>query len=281
MRILPGNGNSIFFWTTPWSPFGQLIKFVGHNGPRQYGIPLSSSLASLWVGETWDIGPARSQEMEQIQIFLSTVSLSEHEDMPEWSRLGTTPATNNKFVSAKVYNYIRESKPLVPWHHVVWLKKGIPKCKTLTWMFVLNRCPTRDRLLSWGLQTDPLCLLCNLLPESKNHIYFGCSFSSGIWRNLAAKLQFAIISDDWDDTLQGLIHYTGDNRLRYLTILSWQTLIHELWRERNNRLHRSHFKSQEAIFSTISSTIKNRISSLRETDPMESSACMQLWFSLP
>ena len=148
-------------------------------------------------------------------------------------------------------------------------------------MFVLNRCPTRDRLLSWGLQTDPLCLLCNLLPESRNHIYFCCSFSSEIWRNLAAKLQFAIISDDWDDTLQGLIRYTGDNRLRYLTILSWQTLIHELWRERNNRLHRSHFKSQEAIFSTISSTIKNRISSLRETDPMESSACLQLWFSLP
>ena len=128
MRILPENGNSIFFWTTPWSPFGQLINFVGHNGPRQYGIPLSSSLASLWVGETWDIGPARSQEMEQVQIFLSNVSLSEHEDMPEWSRLGTTPATNNKFVSAKVYNYIRESKPLVSWHHVAWLKKGIPKC---------------------------------------------------------------------------------------------------------------------------------------------------------
>ncbi|KAL0666544.1 hypothetical protein Bca4012_029248 [Brassica carinata] len=36
----------------------------------------------------------------------------------------------------------------------------------------------------------------------------------------------------------------------------------------------------EAILSTISSTIKNRLSSLRESDPSESSACMQLWFSL-
>ncbi|KAH0906978.1 hypothetical protein HID58_038805, partial [Brassica napus] len=158
IRILPGNGNSIFFWTTPWSPFGQLIKFVGHNGPRHYGIPLSSSLASLWVGDSWAIGPARSQEMEQVQVFLSTVTLSDHEDTPEWSNV-------------------------------------------------------------------------------------------------------------------------GDNRLRYLTILAWQTLIHELWRERNNRLHRSHFKSQEAILSTISSTIKNRLSSLRESDPIESSASMQLCLS--
>ncbi|CDY37116.1 BnaC06g03830D [Brassica napus] len=75
-------------------------------------------------------------------------------------------------------------------------------------MFVLNRCPTRDRLLSWGLQTDPLCLLCNLLPESRNHLFFCCSFSSGIWRNLASKLRFAITSDDWDDNLHALSRYT-------------------------------------------------------------------------
>ncbi|KAF2542334.1 hypothetical protein F2Q68_00032345 [Brassica cretica] len=33
---------------------------------------------------------------------------------------------------------MRESKPKVPWHRVVWLKKGIPKLKILTWMFVLG-----------------------------------------------------------------------------------------------------------------------------------------------
>ena len=158
--------------------------------------------------------------------------------------------------------------------------KTLKKFKTLTWMFVLDRCPTRNRLLAWGLQTDPLCLLCNLHPESRNHIFFCCSFSAGIWRNLASKLRFSITSDEWDDTLQALIRYTGDNRLRYLTLLAWQALIHELWRERNNRLHRSCYKSQEAILSTISSLIKNRLSSLRESDPVESSACMQLWFSL-
>lgn len=87
MLLVTGNGNSIFFWTTPWSPSGQLINFVGHNGPRHYGIPLSSSLASLWVGDSWEIRPARSQEMEQVQVFMSTVTFVDHEDTPEWGNV--------------------------------------------------------------------------------------------------------------------------------------------------------------------------------------------------
>lgn len=48
--------------------------------------------------------------------------------------------------------------PTVPWFPLIWLKKGIPKHCSLAWLMQLNRSPTRDRLISWGLQTDPLCL---------------------------------------------------------------------------------------------------------------------------
>lgn len=60
LRIIPVEGNSINFWTLPWTPYGQLIRHVGPNGPRQSGIPLLSSLASLRNGESWTLAPARS-----------------------------------------------------------------------------------------------------------------------------------------------------------------------------------------------------------------------------
>ncbi|KAH0905945.1 hypothetical protein HID58_037772 [Brassica napus] len=281
LRVIPVDGNSINFWTSPWTPYGQLIRHVGPNGPRQSGFPLLSSLASLWNGESWTLAPARSPEMEQVQIYLSIITLLEDPDYPEWIQNNASSANTNKFISAQIYDSIRESRPQVPWHRIVWLKKGIPKFKTLTWMFVQDRCPTRNRLLSWGLQTDPLCLLCNLHPECRNHIYFQCSFSMGVWRNLSSKLGLIVSSDEWDDILQALIGLTGNKHLRYLTILAWQSAIHEIWRERNNKLHRSSFKSIDVIISTISSIIKNCISAMRQTQPLESSACMKLWFSLP
>lgn len=218
--------------------------------------------------------------MEQVQNCLSTITLLEALDYPEWIQNNASSANTNKFISAQIYDSIRESRPQVPWHRIVWLKKGIPKFKALTWMFVQDRCPTRNKLLSWGLHTDPLCLLCNLHPESRNHIYFQCSFSMGVWRNLSSKLGFFVSTDEWDDILQALICLTGNKHMRYLTILAWQSAIHEIWRERNNKLHRSSFKSIDVILSTISSIIKNCISAMRQTQPMESSACMQLWFSL-
>ncbi|CAN7122825.1 unnamed protein product, partial [Brassica rapa subsp. narinosa] len=45
------------------------------------------------------------------------------------------------------------------------LSVGIRSSST-TWLMVLNRCPTRDRMLQRGLQTDSHCLLCNSYPES-------------------------------------------------------------------------------------------------------------------
>ncbi|KAL0816972.1 hypothetical protein Bca101_073416 [Brassica carinata] len=107
----------------------------------------------------------------QVHIHLSTITLSDSPDFPIWNSAGIGANNNNKFVISKIYDSIRDSRPKVFWNKAVWFSKGIPKHKTLTWLFLLNRCPTRDRLLSWGLQTDPSCLLCNNHPESRNHIF--------------------------------------------------------------------------------------------------------------
>lgn len=279
IKIVPGNGRTCNFWTTPWSQFGQLIKFIGANGPRQTGISISSTLSSMWIENSWIMGPARTTAMEQVQTHLSTISLSDSDDYPVWTKDGVAAAPGNSFVSAKIYHSLRVSKPRVPWAKVVWLKKGIPRHKTLTWLFLLDRCPTRDRILSWGLQTDPLCLLCNHQPESRDHIFFRCSFSSQLWGSFSSRLRLPP-TIDWDQTVDSLIALNGDVHKRFLAILVWQAAIYEIWRERNNRLHRRIFKTQDSLIASINSIVTNRISAMRDQNPAESSACMQFWFSL-
>ena len=159
------------------------------------------------------------------------------------------------------------------------VKKGIPKFKTLTWLFILDRCPTRNRLISWGLQSDPTCLLCNREPESRDHLFFCCDYSFSVWGTLARNLNLLLPSNSWNDTLEALINLNGDRHLRFLITLAWQASIYELWRERNNRLHRKVYRSSSAILSSIKAVIKNMISSFRDINGDFSSTTMQLWFA--
>ncbi|CAN6859863.1 unnamed protein product, partial [Brassica oleracea] len=139
----PGDGTDVSFWSDPWTKFGQLIKFLGQNGPRLTGIPLHSSVADVWRDGGWTIHAARSQEMEELLTYLTTISLSDTPSSPSWI---VNCKSSNTFSSASIYLSIQDPAPPVPWFRLIWLKQGIPKHKTMAWLMLLNRCPTRDRL---------------------------------------------------------------------------------------------------------------------------------------
>ena len=148
----------------------------------------------------------------------------------------------------------------------------------LVWLMVRNRCPTRDRIISWGLQTDPRCLLCNVADESIAHCFFDCNFAWDVWRIMAAKCHFAS-SRQWTAILPQIKSHTSNKVQTTFLLLCWQATLYALWTERNNRLHNAHFTSPDGLVAQIKLTVKNRISSLRIDRPNFSSSLLQLWFS--
>ncbi|KAF2570395.1 hypothetical protein F2Q70_00001947 [Brassica cretica] len=148
----------------------------------------------------------------------------------------------------------------------------------MTWLFVLDRCPTRDRLLRWGLQTDPLCLLCNSSPESRDHMFFQCGFAWGIWESLAPRTGF-IPRRSWSQTISQLQLLRRRSILGMLTLLCWQSCLYWIWAERNGRLHRQNFRSQDVLIRLIDRQIKDKILSFRSSNPSLSSKMMQLWLA--
>ena len=275
--ISPGNGRKINFWLDPWTPFGQLISFIGHQGPRLTGISRATNVADLWINGQWSFRHARSPQMEELLTYLTTVSLTDEPSNAQWIMDG---APKHTFSPSAVYNSFFEHSPIVPWHPIIWIKKGIPKHKSLAWIMLLNRSPTRDRLLSWALQTDPRCLLCNLSDKSRNHLYFECPFSIAIWSYYAARLRIPQTSNSWADVTHSLLSLTGTNDHIYLSILSWQATVYEVWWERNERLHRGKFRSVDMVVKKINGLIKNKISSLRPESNRRASSLMQIWFSI-
>ena len=275
IKLKVGNGESCRFWSDNWTPFGKLSHFILSDQPSRMGITLNSTVSDLLVAGNWTLPPARSESMVQLHIYLTSLTLTEEEDSYEWV---VDDKRSLKYSTNKVYRQLRGHETQVPWDQSVWNAKGIPRHSFLTWLFVLNRCPTRDRLRSWGLQTDATCLLCNQAPESRDHLFYRCPFSGAVWEEVARRcnLQPQL---DWDQTMIQMQSLQGSKYTKRLTLLCWQAGIYWIWQERNKRLHTQQFRSSDVVIPLIIRQITDRISSFRHKSPAESSRYMQLWFS--
>lgn len=269
------NGRLARFWTDNWTPFGRLETFL-HNSPSRLGIPLKASVASVFRNDSWQLPSARTDQQLQLLAFLTTITFSLEEDYYEWELGGKTTL---KYSTGDVYVYLRGEIPEVNWAKIVWSSYGIPRHCFLAWLVLKNRCPTKDRLISCGLQVPPLCLLCNNLPETRDHLFHECSYTADLWSLSAGKIGF-ITPMDWSGILAQMITLPLSKTQKastLLTLLAWKATLYWLWNEQNSRLHNNTFRSVDSLFSVLDRQIRNRIHSFRQANPILASAMMQLW----
>lgn len=209
-----------------------------------------------------------------VQTFMTTFHLTDTDDEFYWQ---IEDKELLKFKTGRIYNLFQRHEPEVPWGRIVWNRSGIPKHSFLTWLAVLNRLPTRDRLLSWGLAVDPSCVLCSGGTESRNHLLFECTYSWNLWSASAARCDFHPTASDWTSTLSTLQAIHLPSWKTRLLLLVWQLVIYSIWYERNTRIHRLTFRSTDSVLSMIDRTVRNRIQALRESNPQLSSQMIQAW----
>ncbi|XP_056860076.1 uncharacterized protein LOC130508535 [Raphanus sativus] len=178
------DGESTRFWSDNWSPFGNIRDFFSITIPSALGIRQTATLADIYYDEAWHLPAPRSDSQLALHVFLTTLRLSQSQDSYEWNQPGNSSPT---FKTGLTYNLIKPHQTPVSWSKIIWFSRGIPRQSFLAWLVILNRCPTRDRIISWGLPTSPLCLLCNAANESRDHIFFECPFSFAVWSFLAVK----------------------------------------------------------------------------------------------
>ncbi|XP_013615239.1 PREDICTED: uncharacterized protein LOC106321526 [Brassica oleracea var. oleracea] len=188
IKIIPRNGRNSRFWSDNWSPFGNLRTYLDLPSSTSLGIRASATLEDLYQQDRWLLPHPRSETQLNLHIFLSTISLTDGTDEYIWSPLGSPLST---YSTGMIYNAIKHHEPAVPWSKIVWSSRGIPRHNFLTWLLVLNRCPTKDRMLNWGLQTDPACMLCNASAESRDHLFFQFPYSWNLWTALAERAHWS------------------------------------------------------------------------------------------
>ena len=96
-----------------------------------------------------------------------------------------------KFTIAEVWQEIRPKKERVSWHKLLWSSLNIPKHAVVVWMAILNRLPTKDRLIAWGMEINGICCLCQNANESRDHLFFECNYSMEIWAMILTRCVLA------------------------------------------------------------------------------------------
>ncbi|CAN7134773.1 unnamed protein product [Brassica rapa subsp. narinosa] len=186
-----------------------------------------------------------------------------------------------KFSSQQIFNAIRRTSPQKSWAPLVWHKASIPRHSNTTWLFILNRNPTFDRLISWNIDIDPACLLCGDGEESRNHLFFECSFSLVVWRSLLHRFHLSSVPSRWADILLWLPNAHPDSMVRLAILQVWQAAIYELWKERNRRVHDGLTLPPIRIMRYISSSLRDKCSALLSLSHPLGPRLAQFWFDPP
>lgn len=149
LRIEVHGGGETFFWHDPWTPFGDLLEYLGPSGPANLGIPMDSLISDIIIGSSWVLRPARTDRQVHFQAYLLTIPLTQEADYAVWK---VDDKVCSNFSAKSIWRSTRPIKPNVPWTNIIWNQVVIPKHMVTSWLFLLNRNPTLDRLTAWGLE---------------------------------------------------------------------------------------------------------------------------------
>ena len=131
-------------------------------------------------------------------------------------------------------------------------------------MAILNRLPIKDRLISWGIDINRDCCLCQEELETRNHIFFGCSYSRSIWGMLLSLCGINKVIGDWSEELQWAIqNLKGRNLASTLLKVAWKAFIYQVWKERNGRLHGNTARINLQVLEAIRDVTRIRLAGLK------------------
>ncbi|XP_024011268.1 uncharacterized protein LOC112086531 [Eutrema salsugineum] len=270
------NGEDTSFWYDVWSPLGCLIDITGAHGIIQLGIPEDATLASVWRSHR-----RRNHRREVLNCIEEAIAeahrgQNDNADQSLWKlRNGTFGPV---FSSKSTWHNIRHHLPRQSWTSVIWFSNATPKYAFLSWLAMKDRLSTGDRLRLWNPGIWTGCTLCSEPMETKVHLFFECSFTHQIWRNLTERLLNDKYTNRWNEIVALLSTNRLDGTTLFLVRYAFQATLHLVWRERNSRRHGEVPKPAQSLIATLDKALRNRLSSMRMAGDLRFSDGLQIWF---
>ena len=179
IRFEVGDGKTIFLWHDLWHPAEVLVQRYGFRVIYDAASNPEAKVDFVLKDKTWNWRLVRFDALvtSQSQPFL--VELKDEDK----AHLQATKF--GKFSCAVRYAEIRDKSSEVEWWKLLWFHLTISKHSFIGLLVVINKLSTRDRMAKWGYLGDSLCVFfCRNCLESRDHLFFECSFTRRIWDDM-------------------------------------------------------------------------------------------------
>lgn len=270
-------GSSTSFWYDYWSPLGRLIDIAGLRGCIDLGIPVDSTVDRVLA--THRKRRHRVEALNNIEAAIETLrqrGVSTRADVVLWRQ--KDDKFRAKFNTKQTVTLIREAQPICNWYKGIWFTYATPKFSFISWLAMHNRLSTGDRMLSWNIGVSGACVFCGDL-ESRNHLFFSCTYSAEVWSGLTRNLLGARYTTQWQEIIELLLDSDSDIIASFLRRYVFIVSVYWIWRERNGRLHGEIPMPSGRMKQSIDKQIRNRLTSIRSMGDVRYENGMQTWFA--
>ncbi|GJS73828.1 putative reverse transcriptase domain-containing protein [Tanacetum coccineum] len=157
----------------------------------------------------------------------------------------------------------------VGWSRIVWFSHCIPRHAFHLWLVMRKSLKTQDNIRPWDVGPDVdisrlRCPLCNLHPDSHDHLFFECSFSSQVWRHVRHLADMDVVPSTAQDIVSHLLPLSNKRTAKSIIgRLVLAASAYFVWIERNNRLFKKIKRPPEEIRDLIMVTVRLKLVSLR------------------
>lgn len=227
------NGESTSSWYDQWSSGACLMDTIGQRGQIDMGIGQHDTVQTA---RTKRRRRAHCQErLIIVEQQLCSLNQTDAEDVVLWR--GNQDVYKPQFSTRDTWNHIRSTGDKVSWHKGIWFSHATPKFCFCTWLAIRNRLTTGDRMVVWNIGVEVNCVLCNQHLETRNHLFFDCSYSSTLWYKLMSKIMGNKYTEEWNAILVFMSQLKLSHVKSFLARYVFQTAVYMIWRERNARKH--------------------------------------------
>ncbi|GJR04776.1 hypothetical protein Tco_0527760 [Tanacetum coccineum] len=257
---LRGNGKLTFAWYDNWCSLGHLSNVILNCDIYSAGFRLDAKVSNIINDRNWS-WPIEWYNKHPSLVNVVAPTLSEAADCISLRNLYNM---DMGFSIAAVWECIRPKTVEVNWFHVVWFSHQILRHAIHLWLVIKRKLKTQDLLRQWDVSNSRVnvfvCPLCEAKPDSHNHLFFGCQFSSQVWEHMKYFMCIPNIPSDLDAIVDFLILLAKSRSIRSVICkLVFAAFCYFIWQERNRRFFSKTKRSHDHIIKMIKSNVRLKL----------------------
>ncbi|GKA71324.1 reverse transcriptase domain, reverse transcriptase zinc-binding domain protein [Tanacetum coccineum] len=128
---------------------------------------------------------------------------------------------------------------------------------------VQGRLSTQERIMKWYPEKQLKCSLCGMNPDSLNHLFFECNYSTKVWKALMEKSNHYVMPNRWDDLLIAMTSMRHNKSIKsIMRRIVFAAYVYFIWNERNKRLFTNDKKNNNELIAEVVNHIRLNLTSL-------------------